>query len=167
MAKKNRLKNKKKKSNFSFYSGKKVGEIFKRKKFVFLKKITLYFFFAVALSFLAFNLYYSQKISPVYSKFSEEDRGSAVELAQSLRGSQYFDKVHSILINIYGKDFDNDIFKNEREQKSKINALEKLLEINPKSRDVLFGLYKLYNEKGETGKARHYLDKAREVDPGI
>lgn len=174
MAKKNRYKNRKrklvnkqKKTDSSFNWVEKIGELFKRKEIVFLKKIILFFLVVLAFSFVVFNLYYSQNITPVYSKFSQEDRSSAVELAQSLRGTKDFDEVHTMLVNIYGKDFDNDLFKNEREQNSKINSLMKFLEVNPKSRDILFALYKLYNEKGNAEKADYYFKRVKEIDPGI
>ena len=67
----------------------------------------------------------------------------------------------------YGVSLKNEVFKDERLRREEIARLEQLLIKNNQARDVLYKLYLLYKEDGDSNKARQYLDRAKEVDPTI
>ena len=69
--------------------------------------------------------------------------------------------------NIYGKTIEKEIFQQENDKNLMINYLEQQLIINPKARDILYSLYKLYLVEGNNSRAENYLRRAREVDPAI
>jgi tetratricopeptide (TPR) repeat protein len=69
--------------------------------------------------------------------------------------------------NVYGKELQTEVNKEVKERQDTIDLLQKLLEKNPKARDVLYDLAVLYKENYETDKANEYLKRAQEVDPSI
>ena len=69
--------------------------------------------------------------------------------------------------SIYGGAIEDDVFRPELQQNSKIRSLRLALERNSKSRDVLYNLYLLYKEKGDEKTANNYFKRALELDPNI
>ena len=57
--------------------------------------------------------------------------------------------------------------KKDKKRKETMAEFESLLQKNPKSRDLLYNLYLLYNEDGNKIKAEEYLKKAKEIDPTV
>ncbi len=127
-------------------------------------KITL---LLIIYSFLLINIYYSQKVSPLYFSLIGGNKTSVVSFLQKIKNLPVFNQFLSMNSNIYGPLIKDEINRTETARKENITKLESLLEKNPKSRDVLYDLYLLYKEEGNNGKAVEYLNRAREIDPTL
>ena len=126
-------------------------------------KIIIFFTF----SFLIFNLFYSQSVSPLYSQFVNENKKAVVEYLKKIKNLPSFNTQLFIFENIYDNQLKQDVFQEENGRNLQIKKLEQVLQINPKARDVLYGLYQLYLEKGDKITAGKYLKQAKEVDPDV
>ena len=69
--------------------------------------------------------------------------------------------------NIYGGSLKQEVFAKDNKRKETIAKFESLLQKNPKSRDLLYNLYLLYQEDGNGTKAEEYLRRAKVIDPMI
>lgn len=116
---------------------------------------------------LIINVFYSQLISPLYFNFVNNDEASTVSFLKKIKNLPDYKKILEMNNNIFGETVNVEIFRQENLKKDMINDLEQQLTINPKSRDILYSLYKLYLAEGDKGKAGEYLRKAREIDPAI
>jgi len=119
------------------------------------------------LVFLLSNIYSSQKISSLFFSLINNDRKSVIEFLQKIRQMPYFPQQLKYYENIYGPPLKTEVFAEELEREVEITKLEQILEKNHQSRDILYGLFLLYKEKGNSLKAEKYLKLAKEVDPTI
>lgn len=117
--------------------------------------------------FCFLNLIFSQSISPIYFQFVNNNKASAVNFLQKINNLPEYKRILEMNNNIYGSTIKEQIFAKNNLKKEVINNLEQKLTINPKSRDVLYGLYQLYLEEGDKNQANDYLRRAKEVDPSI
>lgn len=122
--------------------------------------------FALVL-FLILNITVSQLIHPLYYKVANEDGEATVEMLILSKHLPEFKEMLAMQDKIFGPSIESEVFQREIQRNDRIGALEALLQKNPKARDVLYTLYKLYNENGEKGRAREYLDRAKEIDPTL
>ena len=126
------------------------------------------FLFVILLfAFYFLNLISSQSISFIYFNFINNDKIAAVNFLQRINSLPEYKRILEMNNNIYGPTIKQQIFTKNNIKKELINNLEQKLTINPKSRDVLYGLYQLYSEEGDKNLANDYLRRAKEVDPGI
>ncbi|MDO8610785.1 MAG: tetratricopeptide repeat protein [bacterium] len=134
-----------------------------------IQKSNIFNFLSVILifAFLFLNFVYSQYISPIYSKFVNNDKKATVTFLQKIKTVSEYEKILKMNDTIYEKTLKQDIFDQENKQNEKISNLEQQLMINPKSRDILYGIYQLYLAKGDKDKAEEYLMRAKEIDPDI
>jgi hypothetical protein len=119
------------------------------------------------LVFLLLNIVFSQLISPLYVRLINNDEQAVTEYLKKIKTLPNF---RSELLNyqtIFGKQLVNEVFKEEKERKTMETILEKQLELNPKARDVLYGLYLLYKADSNNNRANYYLGQAKQVDPSI
>ena len=86
---------------------------------------------------------------------------------QKIKNLAIFDKELNKSKKLFGKDIENDVFRQDIERNDKIKEFEQVLIKNSQSRDILYGLYQLYLEKGQTVKAEKYLMQAKAIDPSI
>jgi tetratricopeptide (TPR) repeat protein len=133
------------------------------KSFV-IQKYTLISFL---LAFLVFNIIFSQFFPSSYFKFANNDRKTTVNFLQKITGLPEYQNILKMNYGIYGSTLKTEIFAEESKKKAMINNLEQQLTINPKARDILYSLYKLYLAEGDKKQANIYLMRAREVDPSI
>lgn len=132
-----------------------------------LEKRLTFIMFAILIVFLSLNLYFSQKISPIFFRMANNDKKAAVEFLQKIRQATDFPQQLKYYENIYGTSLKTEVFAEELEREIKIKKLEQILEKNHQSRDVLYGLYLLYKEKGDKKIAEKYLSLVKEVDPTV
>jgi len=118
-------------------------------------------------AFLFLNLINSQIISPLYFKLINGDRKSVVSYLQKIKNLTIFNKELSKSKSLFGKDIKNDVFRPDIERNNKIKEFEQVLQKNPQSRDILYGLYQLNLEKGNITIANKYLKQAQTIDPNI
>ena len=128
-----------------------------------LKYLLAFFFFTL----LILNLIGSQLISPLYFQFVNNNKQTTVSFLEKIKTFPEFQKILEMNKNIYGKTVEKETFRQENEKKLMINNLEQKLMINLRARDVLYGLYLLYKEKGDNLTAEKYLKQAKEVDPSL
>ncbi len=135
---------------------------------VFLvKKLAKMFLICLAIAIVAANIAISQFLPADFFSFMQEDKTTAIHFLKSLKSVPQFNMLAERQRNIYGRDIDIELFGSETQRDVKIFQLEKMLTYNPNARDVLFNLYKLYKEAGNTEKANRYLKQARAIDPMV
>ena len=127
------------------------------------EKIGFIFIFA----FLFLNFAFSQLISPLYLRFVNNDKKATISFLQKIKTLSEYQKILEMNNNIYGPTVREEIFQRENKKKVMINNLEQQLTINPKARDILYSLYKLYLADGNKKLADDYLRQAKEVDPNL
>lgn len=131
-----------------------------------IKKIKI-FLLCLSVVFLLSNLVYSQLVSPLYSQLMAENKGSVIQYLQKIRDLPTFQKELKKYKLIYGNTIEEEVLRPDLIRADKIKSLEAALARNSKSRDVLYSLYLLYNDKGDKKTAQNYLDRVKELDPDI
>ena len=122
----------------------------------------------IIIFFLLFiNIILSQKIDPLYLGLINNDKKATIDFLKKIKTQPYFPQELEKYKKIYGKTIEEEVFTQERQRKRMIKNLEQILEKNQKARDVLYGLFLLYEEDGDKTKAMEYLKRAKEVDPNI
>lgn len=113
------------------------------------------------------NIISSQTLPSLYYRLINGDKQAAISYLTHIRPLTFFQSELIKYKNIHGLWVEEQVFKKEWERNRKIAALEDSLEKNRKSRDILYGLSVLYDERGDKARARDYLEKAREIDPDV
>jgi len=131
-----------------------------------MKHVSSYLIFFLGI-FLLLEIFASQIISPFYIQVVNEDKSGVVNYLKKIVSLAIYKEELSIYKNTYGEGFENTVLAEKLARNNKIEKLEQLLVNSPKSRDVLYGLFLLYQEDGNKIKAEKYLQAAREVDPSI
>ena len=127
------------------------------------EKIGFIFIFA----FLFLNFAFSQLISPLYLRFVNNDKKATISFLQKIKSLPEYQRILEMNDSIYGQTIREEIFQQENKKKVMTNNLEQQLTINPKARDILYSLYKLYLADGNKKLADDYLRQAKEVDPNL
>jgi hypothetical protein len=142
-------------------SGSKIKDAFQK------SKILNFLFVILLFAFLFLNLVFSQLISPYFFGFANNDRATTVSFLQKIKSLPEYQNVLEMNDNIYGQTIKTEIYSKESKKKALINNLEQQLTINPRSRDILYGLYQLSSAEGDKNRASYYLKLAKDVDPSI
>lgn len=119
----------------------------------------------VLVVFLLFNIVYSQNISSLYPSFADEDKTSSVLFLKTIRSLPDFNGLLSRYESIFDKSIVGLVYKDERQRKTQIEKLNQALEKNPKAKEVLSALSKLYKEDGNELKAEEFFKKTKAIDP--
>jgi len=123
--------------------------------------------FILIFAFLFLNFVFSQLISPLYLRFVNNDKKATISFLQKIKTLSEYQKILEMNDSIYGQTIREEIFQQENKKKVMTNNLEQQLTINPKARDILYSLYKLYLADGNKKLADDYLRQAKEVDPNL
>ena len=123
--------------------------------------------FILIFAFLFLNFVFSQLISPLYLRFVNNDKKATISFLQKIKSLPEYQKILEMNDSIYGQTIREEIFQQENKKKVMTNNLEQQLTINPKARDILYSLYKLYLADGNKKLADDYLRQAKEVDPNL
>lgn len=131
--------------------------------------------FSVAIGlFLFLNIFLSQLVSPIYFQMMNDNQRATVSYLQSIpiksgsvRSLPQFSTELLRQKNIYGNGLVNEIYDKEIKRNELIQNYELLLRKNLLSRDILYSLFLLYDQKGDKKMAQKYLEQARAVDPSI
>ncbi len=132
-----------------------------------LKKLITVCVVFIFLIFLVLNIAASQFLPTSYFSFIEGDRESAVSLLKAVKLLPEFPTLADRQRKIYGNIIDTELFTTEKNREVRIFQLEQLRAKYPKSRDILYGLYLLYNDEGAVEKAQKYLQQAQAIDPMV
>jgi len=117
--------------------------------------------------FLILNIYFSQNISFLYERLINNDKKAVVEYLRKIKNFPYFKNELKRFTSIFGDSMIKEVYFEDEQRKIKIKKLKEALKKNPKSRDILVALSKLYQEEGDFKLANFYLKKAKEIDPMI
>ena len=131
---------------------------------------TKYYFISIiylAVLFFVLNFYFSQKISPIYFRLINGDRKAVVLFLQRIQNLPSFSFFLESSLNNFDHKIENEVYADQISKKKNIVLMTELLKRNPKSRDILYRLYLLNNDMGNTYAANEYLKMAREIDPNI
>ena len=126
-----------------------------------------YTFYIAICVFLFLNIFLSRLVSPLYFQIVNDDQKAFVYYLQSIKNLSWFSSELSRLKNTYGNRLENDVFSKEIEEKRLIQNYEQILEKNAYSRDILYSLYLLYNQKGDKIMGEKYLIRAKTIDPMV
>jgi tetratricopeptide (TPR) repeat protein len=136
------------------------------------KKNYFYYWFKISLSFVAtffliFNLYFSQKVSPLYEKLINNEKQAVISYLKKIKKQPFFKSELKKFTQIFNQPIVKEVFFEDEQRKIKIQKLKEALKKNPKSRDILTNLAILYYEDGNDKLAQEYFNKAKEVDPNL
>ncbi len=134
----------------------------KNNKYLLLIIVSIFLLF-----FLVSNIIFSQTISPLFSQVVNGDKKAVIEYLKKIKSQSEFKKELEYYKNTYGVEIEQQVFEEDRKREEKIKEYKLVLQKNSKSRDVLYGLYLLYQSKGDNRQAQGYLEMAKEVDPTI
>ncbi len=121
--------------------------------------------FGVLFLFLATNILFAVSLPDLDTVMSgkKEDVVHFMKRARTLTPfRKLFPEIKSTFV-----ENELEVYKDDRDRRTLILKLEEALKVNPKSRDVLYSLYLLYDKSGDAEKAALYLQQAQEVDPTI
>ncbi len=116
---------------------------------------------------LSFNVYYSQAISPLYFQLIDDNKEAAINFLKRIKNIPEFKTEFIKYTDLYGSKIKERVFEDEKKRRETIKQLEQVLEKNPKARDILYGLYLLYQAEGDEKKAEDYFNRAKTIDPMI
>lgn len=118
--------------------------------------------------YMGLNILFSQMISPWYFIGLKDEKGSIVPYLQAIRPlAPFFQGELDRATALYGSWVEQEVYAVDSTRDAKINLLEQYLVNNPKSRDILYTLHQLYEEKGDQMKSLEYLQRARVIDPEL
>ncbi len=121
--------------------------------------------FGVLFLFLAINILFAVTL-PNLDTFAGANSTGVVNFMKRTRTLPAFKNLFGE-IKITFSAHEQEVYKDDRERRALITKLEEAIAINPKSRDVLYTLYLLYEKAGNTEKATEYLERAQAVDPKV
>lgn len=119
--------------------------------------------FGIVFIYLATNILFSVSLPAIDTVMS----GKSEDVVYFMKRARTLNSFHSLFPELKSifLAHELEVYKDDRDRRTMISKLEEALIINPKSRDVLYSLYLLYDKSGSTAKAAYYLHRAQEVDP--
>ncbi len=169
---KNKQKTVKKQAHFKTLFPTFISSISHHKKI--LRAAGKYTFYIAIGLFLFLNIFLSRFVSPIYFQMMNDNQKATVSYLQSIlvksgsiRSLPQFSTELLRQKNIYGNELENEIYDKEIKQNAMIQNYELLLRKNLLSRDILYSLFLLYDQKGDKKMAQKYLEQSRTVDPLI
>jgi len=136
-------------------------------KTLFSPKIKWGILMLLLVFFLFLNIFSSQKISPLYFRLINNDRLATVDFLKRIKTHPQFRFFLSTNINCFDYFLENEVFSEQKIKEERVAELSFLLQKNPKSRDVTYGLFLLNKDLGNTKQAEKYLKITKEIDPNI
>ncbi|NTU72654.1 hypothetical protein HGB07_00550 [Candidatus Roizmanbacteria bacterium] len=141
---------------------KKKKNIFRIKEFIVITSI----FVGMGLFTLA-NGVYSQWIAPLYFQMVNGNKSAVVTWLKYMEQDPHFNELLTAQKAEYGNYIEWEVSKTQGERTQRIDQLEKALQLNPKSRDILVALARLYKLSNQQEKSDSYLQQAQAVDPTV
>ncbi len=126
-----------------------------------------FFLIFFSLIYLVLNIFASESISSLYPKLVNEEKVSAIEYLRKISPLPIYKNELTRYKSVFGTSLENEVLQEKRSKDQLIQKLEQLLTLSPKSRDVLYSLFLIYNERGDKTKAQNYFNQAKEIDPTI
>lgn len=117
--------------------------------------------------FVILNAAISQFYPALYFQSLANEKETAVPYLKSIQSLPEFRSELDNLTSLYGNSVKEGVYYDDSIRENYIKELEQLYIKNPSSRDINYQLSLLYQQKGDTGKSREYLEKARAIDPAL
>lgn len=134
----------------------------------YMKKTIQGILMSVFATFVISNIFISQAVSPFFpaiTRFKDVDQTAL--FLKNIRASQEFPSQLTYFESLYGPDFHDKVFSEEKQRVATIQNLEAVLVKNPKSTDILVNLSQLHRANAEEEIADKYLNEAKAIDPWI
>ncbi|OGK19451.1 hypothetical protein A3G67_00625 [Candidatus Roizmanbacteria bacterium RIFCSPLOWO2_12_FULL_40_12] len=132
-----------------------------------VKQVGIYIGLASLALFLVLNIALSQIISPLYVNLVRNEREYMVEFLTDIKPLPVFSPKLSLYEDLYGEGVEVAVFAEEQRRNNMINKLERILVINPSSRDTLYNLFLLYKQRDDLNTANVYFERAQNIDPAL
>jgi tetratricopeptide (TPR) repeat protein len=113
------------------------------------------------------NIIASQSVPALYFEFISERKDAVAQTLYKIQRTKEYPEVLSMQRAIYGPSIDAAISQENETRFYNIQQLEKILQLNPRARDVFFALGTLYEEQGDASKSGFFFQKAHEIDPSL
>lgn len=134
----------------------------------YMKKALLGVFTSLFAIFVISNIFISQAVSPFFPAITRyKDVDQTVLFLKNIRASKEFPAQLTYFESLYGPDFHDRVFSEEKQRVATIQNLEAVLVKNPKSTDILVNLSQLHRANAEEELADKYLNEAKAIDPWI
>ncbi len=137
-----------------------------KKEIILLRRTLASIGFGLLFVFLIGNILFSQRIPELYFQIVNGDSTAYVEFLKQGREANFFQLLSPEIRNIFAS-HEKEIYADERQRRALIQKLKILQKQNPKSRDILYSLYLLYDKSGDENLAQQYLQQAKEIDPAV
>lgn len=135
---------------------------------IIMNKIALAVLISIFTIFVISNVLISQAVSPFFPAITRyKDVDQTVLFLKNIRASQEFPSQLAYFESLYGPEFHEKVFSEEKQRVATIQNLESVLAKNPKSTDILINLSHLYRANAEIVTADRYLNAAKAIDPWI
>lgn len=114
------------------------------------------------------NIIISQAVSPFFPAITHfQDIDQTALFLKNIRASKEFPTQLAYFESLYGPQFHDKVFSEEKQRVATIQNLEAVLAKNPKSTDILINLSQLHRANAEAELADKYLNEAKAIDPWI
>ena len=138
----------------------------KKEEKPWLNHVGLTVLYGVLFFFLVANIILSQQFPSLYYSVIYEEKPALVEFFKRGKMLNSFQTLFPEIKSVFSE-HEVEIYQEDRSRRELISQLETLLEKNPKSRDILYSLYLLYDREGNESKALEYLKLAQAIDPSV
>ena len=116
--------------------------------------------------FLAANIFAVLQTPQIYYDLISQKNGTIVKFFQIVKPLKSYLQLEPEIKKLY-HDYDSLVFQDKYNRQKQIEVLTRILDENPKSRDVLYSLSLLYKAEGDDLRAESYLQQAKMIDPQV
>lgn len=122
--------------------------------------------YVVTSMFVTLNILVSQYIPDQFTAIAQGEMSAILETIREGRVLHQFQPLFGEVKGLM-REYDEDIFSQDRDRRSTISSLEALLFKYPESRDLLVSLSLLYEKEGDIVRSQEYLKRAQLLDPEV
>ncbi|MBI3620260.1 hypothetical protein HY214_03915 [Candidatus Roizmanbacteria bacterium] len=133
----------------------------------YLQATVTFFLFLVFVGYVFINLVLSQSLPTLFFRVAAGERTAMLTFLTASQGLPEYKNIVTSAEEIYGHSIIAEFRDQLSRRHDRIGQLDQTLAINPKARDVLLELSRLYAEEKNQVKTNDYLTKAKKIDPGI
>jgi len=131
-----------------------------------IKSASILIVYFAAVVFLAINIFALSQTPQIYYDLISQKNGTIVKFFQIVKPLKSYLQLEPEIKKLY-HDYDSLVFQDKYNRQKQIEVLTRILDENPKSRDVLYSLSLLYKAEGDDLRAESYLQQAKTIDPQV
>ncbi len=114
--------------------------------------------------FLVLNILFSQDVPYLYFQLTQDNESALTDFMKKAKEIPTFRGMLPEIKQAFAER-EPAIYAEERARLALIGQLEEALEKSPKSPEILYSLYLLYERGGYVEQANQYFERARRIDP--